>query len=184
MFERLHALKNQYEELQRRMELPETYSEPRLYARCEREARELQPLVEAYAAWERTEQTMASARELMEDPEMRQLAQEEYQEAREERERLEREIKILLLPKDPNDSKNVIMEIRGGVGGEEGMLFAADLYRMYAMYAEKRGWKLEIANLTRRSWAASRRSAFSSRARAPGPASSSRPAATGYSASR
>ena len=68
MFERLHALKNQYEELQRRMELPETYSEPRLYARCEREARELQPLVEAYAAWERTEQTMASARELMEDP--------------------------------------------------------------------------------------------------------------------
>ena len=148
MFERLHALKNQYEELQRRMELPETYSEPRLYARCEREARELQPLVEAYAAWERTEQTMASARELMEDPEMRQLAQEEYQEAREERERLEREIKILLLPKDPNDSKNVIMEIRGGVGGEEGMLFAADLYRMYAMYAEKRGWKLEIANLS------------------------------------
>ena len=91
---------------------------------------------------------MASAQELMEDPEMRQLAQEEYQEARKERERLEQEIKILLLPKDPNDSKNVIMEIRGGVGGEEGMLFAADLYRMYAMYAEKRGWKLEIANLS------------------------------------
>ena len=91
---------------------------------------------------------MASAQELMEDPEMRQLAQEEYQEARKERERLEQEIKILLLPKDPNDSNNVIMEIRGGVGGEEGMLFAADLFRMYAMYAEKRGWKLEIANLS------------------------------------
>ena len=148
MFERLHALKNQYEELQRRMELPETYSEPRLYARCEREARELQPLVEAYAAWERTEQTMASARELMEDPEMRQLAQEEYQEAREERERLEREIKILLLPKDPNDSKNVIMEIRGGVGGEEGMLFASDLFRMYSMYAEAKGWKIDVANIS------------------------------------
>ena len=124
MFERLYTLKNQYEELLRRMEMPETYSDPKLYARCEREARELQPLVEAYAAWEQTEA------------------------ARKERERLEQEIKILLLPKDPNDSKNVIMEIRGGVGGEEGMLFAADLYRMYAMYAEKRGWKLEIANLS------------------------------------
>ena len=148
MFERLEGLKNQYEELRARMEEPETYSDPRLYARCERDARELQPLVEAYSAWVRAGEAMSSALALQDDPEMRELAQEEYQAARAERERLEREIKLLLLPKDPNDSKNVIMEIRGGVGGEEGMLFAADLYRMYAMYAERRGWRLEIANLS------------------------------------
>ena len=148
MFERLKELKNQYEELLRRMEEPETYSDPKLYARCEREARELQPLAEAYTAWEHTAKDIAAAQELLDDPEMRTLAQEELQAAKAERERLEQEIRILLLPKDPNDGKNVIMEIRGGVGGEEGMLFAADLYRMYSMYAERRGWKLEIANIS------------------------------------
>ena len=148
MFDRLKGLKNQYEELLRRMEEPETYSDPKLYARCEREARELQPLAAAYEAWERAEADMAAAQELMEDAEMRAFAQEEFQTARAERERLEQEIKILLLPKDPNDQRNVIMEIRGGVGGEEGMLFAADLYRMYSMYAERKGWKLEIANIS------------------------------------
>ena len=90
---------------------------------------------------------MDSALQLMNDAEMRELAQEEYAQAKSEKERLEQEIKILLLPKDPNDSKNVIMEIRGGVGGEEGMLFAADLFRMYSMYAESRGWKIDIANI-------------------------------------
>ena len=148
MFDRLKGLKHQYEELLRRMEEPETYSDPKLYARCEREARELQPLAAACEAWERAEADMAAAQELMEDAEMRAFAQEEFQTARAERERLEQEIKILLLPKDPNDQKNVIMEIRGGVGGEEGMLFAADLYRMYSMYAERKGWKLEIANIS------------------------------------
>ena len=90
---------------------------------------------------------MDSALQLMNDAEMRELAQEEFAQAKSEKERLEQEIKILLLPKDPNDSKNVIMEIRGGVGGEEGMLFAADLFRMYSMYAESRGWKIDIANI-------------------------------------
>jgi len=148
MLDRLRRVKNQYEELLRRMEEPETYSDPALYAKCDREARELRPLAEAYTAFEKAESDMEDARELMNDPEMRELAQEEYQQARAERDRLEREIRILLLPKDPNDSKNVIMEIRGGVGGEEGMLFASDLYRMYTMYAESRGWRVEIANLS------------------------------------
>ncbi len=148
MFERLAGLKNQYEELLRRMEEPETYSDPKRYAKCEREARELQPIVEAYAGWRKAGADMEETQELMDDPEMRALAQEEWQAAKTERERLEREIRILLLPKDPNDGKNVIMEIRGGVGGEEGMLFASDLYRMYAMYAERRGWRIEIANLS------------------------------------
>ena len=148
MFERLKLVTKQYEELCRRLEEPATYSDPALYARVERETRELQPLAESYAAYERVCAELVSAAELMEDPEMRELAQEELLNGKAEKARLEQEIRVLLLPKDPNDAKNVIMEIRGGVGGEEGMLFAADLYRMYALYAERRGWKLEIVNLS------------------------------------
>ena len=148
MFDKLRAISRQYEELLRRMEEPETYTDPSLYARLDREARELAPVAAAWASYERACAAMDEARLLMEDAEMRTLAQEEYQQARVEKERLENEIRILLLPKDPNDEKSVIMEIRGGVGGEEGMLFAGDLYRMYAMYAEAKGWKLEIANLS------------------------------------
>ena len=147
MFEKLKLLKNQYEELQKRMEMPETYSDPALYARLDRESREIAPVVEAYSQYERACADMDGALQLMNDAEMRELAQEEYAEAKSAKERLEQEIKILLLPKDPNDSKNVIMEIRGGVGGEEGMLFAADLFRMYSMYAESRGWKIDIVNI-------------------------------------
>ena len=147
MFEKLKLLKNQYEELQKRMEMPETYSDPALYARLDRESREIAPVVEAYSQYERACADMDSALQLMNDAEMRELAQEEYAQAKSAKERLEQEIKILLLPRDPNDSKNVIMEIRGGVGGEEGMLFAADLFRMYSMYAESRGWKIDIVNI-------------------------------------
>ncbi len=147
MLDKLRILKNQYEQLQRRMEEPETYSNPALYARCEREARELAPIVGAYCEYERAEEDMRAALELMDDAEMRELAQEEYAEAKARMAELSEKMKLLLLPKDPNDAKNVIMEIRGGVGGEEGMLFAADLFRMYSMYAESRGWRIEIANI-------------------------------------
>ena len=148
MLDRLKRVKNQYEELMRRMEEPETYSDPALYARCDREARELRPLAEACSACEAAKSALEDAKELLGDPEMRELAQEEMQSAKAELARLEHEIRVLLLPKDPNDSRNVIMEIRGGVGGEEGMLFASDLYRMYSMYAESKGWRVEIANLS------------------------------------
>ena len=148
MLDRLRRVKNQYEELLRRMEEPETYSDPALYARCDREARELRPLAEACSACEAAKSALEDAKELLGDPEMRELAQEEMQSAKAELARLEHEIRVLLLPKDPNDSRNVIMEIRGGVGGEEGMLFASDLYRMYSMYAESKGWRVEIANLS------------------------------------
>lgn len=148
MFEKLKILKSQYDELCARLELPETYSDTSAYARYEREVRELAPVIEAYTAYEKAGQAMEEAMELMADAEMKELAQEEYAQAKARREQLSREIKILLLPKDPNDGKNVIMEIRGGVGGEEGMLFAADLFRMYSMYAESKGWKLEIANIS------------------------------------
>ena len=147
MFDKLNALEKQYELLCARMEEPSTYSDPAVYAKYEREARELQPVVEAYRDYTRATTAMDEALELMSDPEMKELAQEEFAQAKIDKERLEQEIKILLLPKDPNDSKNVIMEIRGGVGGEEGTLFAADLYRMYSMYADSKGWRTEIANI-------------------------------------
>ncbi len=138
MFDKLGKLNNQYEELLARMERPEVYSDAAAFAACEREARELRPLVEAYRAWIAAGEDMLAATELGDE--------EEYRAAKTARERREDEIRILLLPKDPNDGKNVIMEIRGGVGGEEGMLFAADLFRMYAMYAERKGWRVEVAN--------------------------------------
>lgn len=147
MLDKLRILKNQYEQLQRRMEEPETYSNPALYARCEHEARELAPIVGAYCEYERAEADVRTSLELMDDAELRELAQEEYAEAKARMAELSEKMKLLLLPKDPNDAKNVIMEIRGGVGGEEGMLFAADLFRMYSMYAESRGWRIEIANI-------------------------------------
>ena len=148
MFEKLKLLANKYDLLCARMEEPLTYSDPAQYAKYEREARELQPLVEAYRSYQRACADMDSALELMNDSEMRELAQEEFASAKADREKLEHQIKLLLLPKDPNDGKNVIMEIRGGVGGEEGMLFAADLFRMYTMYADRKGWKIDIANIS------------------------------------
>ena len=92
----------------------------------------------------RRETDCAGAQELLSDPEMRELAQEELHRARQERDRLSEELKRLLLPRDPNDDRNVILEVRAGIGGEEGALFAADLLRMYALYAERRGWNMEL----------------------------------------
>lgn len=147
MFDKLRTIKMQYEQLIERMQQPDTYSDAALYGKLDRESRELAPVVEAFTAYEKASADMQTALELMSDPEFKELAQEEYSQAKADLERLEEEIKLLLLPKDPNDSKNIIMEIRGGVGGEEGMLFASDLFRMYSMYAEKRGWRVEIANI-------------------------------------
>ena len=138
MFDKLERLKKQYEELTARMERPEVYSDAAAFAACEREARELRPIVGAYRAFVAAGEDMSAAEELGDE--------EEYRAAKAARERCESELRLLLLPKDPNDGKNVIMEIRGGVGGEEGMLFAADLFRMYSMYAERKGWRVEVAN--------------------------------------
>ena len=148
MFEKLRQITKQYDELLARLEQPETYGDAALYAKTEKQARQLQPLAAAYAAWESAGERLAEAEALLSDPEMKELAQEELAAAKAERAELEQKLRVLLLPKDPNDDKNVILEIRGGVGGEEGMLFAADLYRMYSLYADRRGWKLEIANLS------------------------------------
>lgn len=146
MFEKLVKLADRYAELQSRMQQPEVYLDSEAYAKCARELREIEPVVLKYNEYTGASADMDAARRLMDDAEMRELAREEYDDARRRSEELKNELMILLLPKDPNDDKNVIMEIRGGVGGEEGMLFAHDLFRMYSMYAEARGWRIEVAN--------------------------------------
>lgn len=146
MFDRLKELNDRYAELEQRMEQPEIYSDAEMYSRCAREVKELEPVVSAFRRYLQVCRAMDDAAELVDDPEMKELAQDEYEKARKEREIIEKELQLLLLPKDPNDHKNVIMEIRGGVGGEEGMLFAHDLYRMYTMYAASKGWEIEVAN--------------------------------------
>ena len=144
MTDQLRGVELKYAEIEARLAANETYSDPDLVSRLNREQRELEPLVTAYRALCKAKKDLEGAEELLSDPEMRELAQEEFQQAKENVERLEQEIKILLLPKDPNDNKNVIVEIRAGVGGEESALFANSLTRMYTMYAEGRGWNVEV----------------------------------------
>ena len=146
MLDKLKTIDDRFEAITSQLEDPATYADPDLLRRLTREQKELEPVVEAYRACRRAEENLASAQELLADPELREMAQEEIQEARREMDRLREELKVLLLPRDPNDSRNVVMEIRGGVGGEEAMLFAADLFRMYVMYAEARGWELEVVS--------------------------------------
>jgi len=147
MNDKLEALDLRYQALEAQLSAPETYNDPALVTRLNREQKELEPVVSAYRRLNQRRQDMADAQELMGDPEMAEMAREEFTQAKADIEELEQDLKILLLPKDPNDGKNVIMEIRAGVGGEEAALFAHSLHRMYSMYAEARGWKVELANL-------------------------------------
>ena len=144
MFEKLNALAQRMDELEARLSEPGLYDDPDRAARLLKERNELEPIVAAFRAYERAKQAQADALEMLSDPDMKELAQEELQQAKADIARLEDELKILLLPKDPNDDKNIFVEIRGGAGGEESALFAADLYRMYTMYADKRGWQTEV----------------------------------------
>ena len=146
MTEKLQAIEERYEALARQLEDPAVYGDPEKLKKLNREQKELAPVVEAFRAYRRAESDLRDAQELLSDPEMKEMAQEELESAKETIARLEEELKVLLLPRDPNDSRNVVMEIRGGVGGEEAMLFAADLFRMYTMYVESRGWRLEVVN--------------------------------------
>ena len=146
MLDKLNSIEAKYSQIEARLGASETYNDPELVARLNKEQAELQPLVDAFRSYQKTLDTKRQAEEMMSDPELRELAQEEYQAALDDLPRLERELQILLLPRDPNDGKNVVMEIRGGVGGEEAMLFAADLFRMYVMYVESRGWSLEVTS--------------------------------------
>lgn len=147
MLDKLRSLELHYEDLVARLNAPETYADPALVAKLNKEQSELEPLIETYRRYIRRQRDMEEAKSLMSDPDMKELAQEEFSQARAESEELEQKMKLLLLPTDPNDNKNVIVEIRAGVGGEEAALFAASLYRMYSMYAENRHWKVEVAGL-------------------------------------
>ena len=144
MMEKLRSLDLHYADVEARLGAPETYDDPAQVAKLNKEQRELEPVVTAYRAYQRRRQDLADAEALMGDPDMKELAQEEFHQAKEDIARLEEEIKVLLLPRDPNDDKNVIVEIRAGVGGEEAALFAHSLFRMYSMYADARRWKVEV----------------------------------------
>ena len=144
MLDKLAAVANRYEEICARSEQPDFYNDPKKAAAILREKNDLEPIIEAYQAYRQAEQDMSDAEELMSDPEMRELCQQTYQEAKQAKEDLFAQLQILLLPKDPNDEKNVIVEIRGGVGGEESALFAHSLFRMYSMYAAQKGWTIEL----------------------------------------
>ena len=146
MWEKLEQIARRCAEIGELLTVPEIYGDAKELRRLTQEQKELEPVAQCYEDYRRAERTIAEATELLSDAELRDMAQEELRQAKADKERLYEELRVLLLPRDPNDGKNVIMELRGGVGGEESALFAADLYRMYSMYAEKHGWKLELLN--------------------------------------
>ena len=143
MLEKIRQLSQRYEEIEYTLSQSEVWNDAALSARLTKERRELEPLMEAWHRYERCRADSAAAEEMLSDPELRSLAREELDAAREGMERAEQDMKLLLLPKDPNDDKNVIVEIRAGAGGDEAALFAAEIYRMYVHYAESRRWKVE-----------------------------------------
>ncbi len=144
MLDKLQTIAARYDELEARLAAPDLYDDPKNAAALLRERNRLEPVVTAYQALLAARKSQREAQEMLAEPELRELAQEELAAARAEIDRLTEAIKLLLIPRDPNDDKDVIVEIRGGAGGEESALFAHSLYRMYTMYAEKRGWSVEV----------------------------------------
>ena len=146
MLEKLKAVESRFEELCAKSEQPDFYADPKKAAALLREKNDLEPVVQTYRDYMIAQRDMADAQELMAEPEMKELCQQTFQEAKDRQEVLYRQLQILLLPKDPNDEKSVLVEIRGGVGGEESALFAHSLFRMYSMYAAQKGWTVELLN--------------------------------------
>ena len=147
MFDKLEDLLLHYQELMQRLAEPDVANDTNRFRSLMKEQNNLLPIVETYEKYKRAHQDIDDSLAILEeetDEEMRQMAKEELADAREQVNQLENELKILLLPKDPNDDKNVVVEIRAGAGGEEAALFAADLYRMYVHYSESRGWRIEL----------------------------------------
>jgi len=149
MFDKLAAVETRYNELNEQMAQPDVATDHLRMQQIAREQRELEEVVTAFRAYREVERQIDDAQALLDDgadPELRELAQDELEQLGRRREALDQRIKLLLLPSDPNDSKNVIFEVRQGEGGDESALFAADLFRMYTRYAERRGWKVEVVN--------------------------------------
>ncbi len=146
MFDKLEDLLHHYEELMNTLSEPDVANDSKRFQKLMKEQADLTPIVEAYNEYKKSKQAIEDSLLMLEeesDEEMRELAKEELNDAKKSVEELEQKLKILLLPKDPNDDKNVIVEIRAGAGGEEAALFAAEIYRMYVHYAESRRWKVE-----------------------------------------
>ncbi len=150
MFEQLESVESRFEQIGVLLTRPEVVSDAEQYTKLSKEYAQIEPLVEKYREYKAANKTVDEAKELLSagglDKDFKELVETEMEEAKQNIEALTEEIRILLLPKDPNDEKNVIIEIRGGAGGEEAALFAGSLYRMYTMYAEKQGWHIEVMN--------------------------------------
>ena len=146
MFEKLEAVEKRYEELTKIISDPEGIANQTEWQKAMKEHASMEEIVLKFREYKKIKQSMEEAEELMQDPDMKELAEEEYYASKEKLPKLEEELKVLLIPKDPDDDKNIICEIRAGAGGEEAALFAGTLFRMYTMYAEKKHWKLEILN--------------------------------------
>ena len=150
MLEKLRLVEERYMEMAERAGQPDFYADPKAASKLLREQKRLEPIVTAYRSFCKAKKEAEELREMLDagglDAEMKSLCQEEYTALKKQLEELEQELKILLLPRDPNDDKSVIVEIRGGVGGEESALFAHSLFRMYSMYAARKGWSVELLN--------------------------------------
>ena len=146
MFNKLEAVEKRYEELTKLISDLEIIANQVEWQKYIKEHSSMEEVVLKYREYKKVEQQMNEAKEMMEDKELKDLAEAEYYESKEKLPKIEEELKILLIPKDPNDDKNIICEIRGGAGGEEAALFAGTLFRMYSMYAERKHWKLEVLN--------------------------------------
>ncbi len=144
MFDKLKQVEARFEDLNQQLANPAVLADGARYQKTAKAHAEISELVEKYREWKQVEKGVADAKALLDDPDMKALAQEELAELEKRREALEQELKVLLLPSDPNDEKNVILEIRAGTGGDEASLFAADLFRMYSRYAESQRWKVEV----------------------------------------
>ena len=147
MFDKLENVEKRYEELNLKISDPEVIANQSEWQKYMKEHADIEEIVEKYREYKKVSNAIEDLKEMLNDKEMHDLAQMELDENREKLPKIEEELKLLLVPKDPNDDKNVIVEIRGGAGGEESSLFAGDLFRMYSMYAEKKRWKLEVVNL-------------------------------------
>ena len=146
MFQKLEGVEKRYEELTKKISDPEVIANQTEWQKSIKEHAEIQDTVEKYREYKKVKQQLEEAKQMLDDPELKELAQMELEEAKENLPRLEEELKFLLIPKDPNDDKNIICEIRAGAGGEEAALFAGTLFRMYSMYAEKNRWKIDVLN--------------------------------------
>ncbi len=146
MFQKLEDVEKRYEELNQLISDSEVIANQAEWQKLMKEHGAMQDVVEKYREYKAVKQQMEEAKEMLNDPELKELASSDFEEAKEKLPKIEEELKILLIPKDPNDDSNVICEIRSGAGGEEAALFAATLFRMYSMYAEKKHWKLDIVN--------------------------------------